>query len=653
MAHWPGKDKLTGEFPIDQALFGYADGHRQIAASLRLPSRDMYHLAAASDLASSVSLAPDESYLTGLPLEESNRYALIRTWPAPEMPRPGCVWSHVLLLDQKVLATFGNFSDLLTEFRPPSAVNRSFYSSTLLPNEGDAEPPSPDTRVIAAVIASYYSGSPTVVPPGKNAAALEAAILSVWTQQWPKLRAQFSFRTAMVAARRSKSNFDVQVSASSVPAEGTEDNWVVAATNDAASGSTTPLRRFLWRYGRDIAIPRSRYRQLVELFLIANRQQDEMPLEVAKEILATLPEVSDGEILKKDMLGVGTSSLSLCSPVSFSNMLQLINDERVATLFAPGDLRRRFEMITPTEIAAVANFVGNQPQHSLRSSELLDAVADRADAELLRQHIPSAIVLHILLERNDLIDGHALAELRSQDLLPLFLRHTDRETRKLIIHEALRRNVGPDNTSIVSQEPELAFVLAIEAQRANELNDSWLGAIRDCGATILNTGFVDRICSLGDLSTAIYLLGMWNGVFGFGRDAEAWAVLLSNMNHDASDADTLILYASLLVLGLDRSRTGNWNLVVQTLPLLRTNALRGQLPNQAYQTLDRELPRIARDSWDLNKRMLVALHRLYEAVPVSGDTLAAATLSQDDIDIVYHGIKEAPKLPSLFWWLGK
>lgn len=644
---------MTSEFPIDQALFGYADGHRQIAASVRLPSRDMYHLAAASDLASNVSLAPDESYLTGLPLEESNRYALIRTWPAPEMPRPGCVWSHVLLLDQRVLATFGNFSNLLTEFRRPSAVDRSFYSSTLLPNEDDTEPPLPDTRVIAAVIASYYSGSPTVVSPGNDTAAVEAAILSVWTQQWPKLRAQFSFRTAMAAARRSKANFDVQVSASSLPAEEIADNWILVATSDAASRSTTPLRRFLWRYGRDIAMPRSRYRQLVELFLVANRRRHEMPLELAKEILVTLPEVSDGEILKKDILGVGTGSLSLCSPVSFSNLLQLVDDERVATLVGPSDLRRRFEMISPTEIAAVANFIGNQPQDDLRWSALLDAVVDRADAELLRQHIPPPLVLHILLKRNDLIDGHALAELRSQDLLPLFLRHADRETRKLIVHEALRRNVSPDNASMLSQEPELTFVLAIEAQRADELNDSWRGSIRDFGATILDTGFVDRIRSLGDLSTAIYLLGISNGLFGFGRDAEAWAGLLPNMNHDASDADTLILYASLLVLALDRSGIGNWNLVVQALPLVRSGVLRGQLPNQAYQTLDRELPRIARDSWDLNKRILVALHRLYAAIPVSGETLAAAGLLQDDMGVVYHGIRESPKPPSLFWWLGK
>jgi hypothetical protein len=41
---------------IDQALFGYSDGHRQIASSVRLPPKDLYLLSSASDLASGARL---------------------------------------------------------------------------------------------------------------------------------------------------------------------------------------------------------------------------------------------------------------------------------------------------------------------------------------------------------------------------------------------------------------------------------------------------------------------------------------------------------------------------------------------------------------------------------------------------------------------
>ena len=42
-----------------------------------------------------------ESYLTAYPLPRSSLVAFARTWTAPEMPRPGCVWTHTLLIEQK------------------------------------------------------------------------------------------------------------------------------------------------------------------------------------------------------------------------------------------------------------------------------------------------------------------------------------------------------------------------------------------------------------------------------------------------------------------------------------------------------------------------------------------------------------------------
>ena len=35
-----------------------------------------------------------DQYVTGYPLDSINAYALAMTWYAPEMPRPGCVWTR-------------------------------------------------------------------------------------------------------------------------------------------------------------------------------------------------------------------------------------------------------------------------------------------------------------------------------------------------------------------------------------------------------------------------------------------------------------------------------------------------------------------------------------------------------------------------------
>ncbi len=65
---------------IDQAVFGYSNGHRELASSVSLSPVDTYELAAASDLAPGAQLGVEESYLTGLTLPDSKLYALIRTW---------------------------------------------------------------------------------------------------------------------------------------------------------------------------------------------------------------------------------------------------------------------------------------------------------------------------------------------------------------------------------------------------------------------------------------------------------------------------------------------------------------------------------------------------------------------------------------------
>src|SRR4051812_28778006 len=93
---------------IQQTLHGYSSGHRLLAASLELTpdARDL--LVAFSDLSGTRPQKGFESYLTGYPLLESGYYVFARTWLAPEMSRPGSVWTHSLLIP---LDLFGELDD--------------------------------------------------------------------------------------------------------------------------------------------------------------------------------------------------------------------------------------------------------------------------------------------------------------------------------------------------------------------------------------------------------------------------------------------------------------------------------------------------------------------------------------------------------------
>ena len=87
---------------IDQQLFGYENGHHLLASSCKLLSGDQRTLEILSDYSGSMIPPGFDGYITGYPFLDSGYYALSMTWIANELPRPGCVWTHTLLIPFQV-----------------------------------------------------------------------------------------------------------------------------------------------------------------------------------------------------------------------------------------------------------------------------------------------------------------------------------------------------------------------------------------------------------------------------------------------------------------------------------------------------------------------------------------------------------------------
>jgi len=117
----------TDNVKVHQAVHGYADGHRQLTASVSLKPNDAKTMLVLSDISGAGAQIGDDGYLTGYPLAESGFYALVRTWPAPEMSRPGCVWTHTLLIEFADLATLIYPIELLLLFRRPVLGETAVY----------------------------------------------------------------------------------------------------------------------------------------------------------------------------------------------------------------------------------------------------------------------------------------------------------------------------------------------------------------------------------------------------------------------------------------------------------------------------------------------------------------------------------------------
>lgn len=116
---------------IDQLLHGYNNGHHLIAGSVSLPLHDADMMSYLSDWSGYVNpIDKDTSYITAYPLEESLCYVIAKSWYADEMSRPGCVWTHSLVIKLDSLGQNTNFYELLKLFRRPEREGEDFMSYT-------------------------------------------------------------------------------------------------------------------------------------------------------------------------------------------------------------------------------------------------------------------------------------------------------------------------------------------------------------------------------------------------------------------------------------------------------------------------------------------------------------------------------------------
>jgi len=253
---------------IHQTLHGYNDGHRLISGSLTLNSDDARTMVVMSDLSGSRVKPEVTGYLTGYPLEGAGKYVFARTWAAPEMPRPGCVWTHSLILDNSDLATLKSADGLFASFRRPSENVRNenyFTPLPMAPGLGHVPLP-PSERLRSIVNALYAAPDRIVVAEVENAEDDEQLIAAIWMQQWPRLRRSFGFCTLSGMDRSKKgAHLDIQLVPSTdrqlqskFPGSVTPSNVRYRSAfepliADLAGQGATGIREFLRRTGGDVS----------------------------------------------------------------------------------------------------------------------------------------------------------------------------------------------------------------------------------------------------------------------------------------------------------------------------------------------------------------------------------------------------------------
>lgn len=400
---------MPRELVFHQALFGYDAGHHLLSASFQLPTDIRHFLAVATDLSGSAPAEGFEAAYTGLPLPGTNYYALFCTWLAPEMPRPGCVWSHVLFVDSTTFDALPDLSVLRSLFRRPGLDEVEEYRSPRgLRTENEDRSRLPDqmtTRAEDLLMALYMAPERSVILPAENAREFENLVFAIWSQQWARLRQSFRFSTGSFADRgRGGLPFDLQVTPETrgriwergggyllLDNPGKHEtalpiakppSWIMTARDDLFYLDTGKFRSFLFAYGRDTKSPRSAFGKLGVAYGRLVLQVGKDWADLLRYVGESFPDESDAILLKEAIVNPAppeqssernwaTVSFLLASdqpkayervPIDFAKLAEVLWDtdkDRVLSLVAELVLRQERPWAS-TFVSAVAGAVRPQ-----------------------------------------------------------------------------------------------------------------------------------------------------------------------------------------------------------------------------------------------------------------------------------------------------
>lgn len=321
---------MQSEARIEQAVHGYSDGHGLLAASRSFSRKVERTMLLMSDLSGAAITDGFHSYLTGYPLPGEDAYALARTWYAPEMDRPGCVWTHTLVLSSHELRQIRDPRGLARIFmRPSKGGTFEAYQSpipmSVLSGEGGIGHGGMSQSQIPAILSETY-GTPDlpIFVLADRSEEYDDLVLALWTQQWPELRGSFSFCTGSIESRElSGRPLDLQIIPNTafqkvkqkVPKarfiEGPQSiqlsdspQWLEAAIQDFSRLPDGELTGFLRSYGEDISEGRVAFAKLSDIFAMSRSptQGQSGAQWVINAIARNFPKKGEALVLKRALV---------------------------------------------------------------------------------------------------------------------------------------------------------------------------------------------------------------------------------------------------------------------------------------------------------------------------------------------------------------
>lgn len=652
---------------IHQCLFGYDRGHRLLVSSTDLPSPVARALLVASDLPVQDSSDPDNPTLTAFPVDEHGVYALSCTWAAPEMPRPGCVWTHTILVPFPILARIPDLGVLRSAFRRPDRAGTfDVYADDIVDTalEAPVSRASIHTAETKATLAALYRepGHRVIVEadPDSDFEGWIAFAFAVWSQQWPRLRRSFRFSTRDVGARRNVADCDLQLfrpehsarstrtggegprvagrAAPSNPRASLPDDpqgrtWIDVAFLDLGQPRSI-LKSFLKRYGADASAGRGAFEGLVAAYCALTTRDLEMSSRrfgaAIRESFVALPEAA---ALKADVVS-GRIQFHAGAELSRFEWLARMLDE----VGEPGATFDR------DKIAASLRESFNRLPFEQRFEMARDGLPfgefgwiDDALSGLVGQ-ADVADVLHFA--QGDKVLLRHLARIHPEFLLDRAVMRSDagRELLKAALaNEELDLDRLFDAICFVEDDDRVELAFALDRERATdrvldaldegiEIPRPWLTCAFDREGLLLDQFIRRKGAKLSTFLLILDRLGVRNGYLR-AIGTSTWSNVIGGLRNDLSEAGHVRAAAYVFAMAMDRPGKGAEDLFARSFDPLHAAAAKDAL-GSSWWIVEPFLPgKYNYWSWDKCRRLRAGVCETYLHHRLDGSKFISTTRS--------------------------
>ncbi len=577
----------------DQLVFGYRDGHELLASSTQLSSATEREILPHVD----ASFEDDSPhYLVGVPLRSIERYLLARIWPAPEVDRPGSVWTHALLLDTNAME-IGSAAFMTVLRRPSHATLEMFAGPTRL-QQDVATGTVPDRLLTGLTWATL--GAPddrSVVLWGRLEEA-EHALVRLLDALPAAARWRFALRTRG-RARLGDANYDVQIATrlsgrsagtdSKVldlrrPTELNAPRWT-QLTADSEAGKK--LRRFLEDFSDDQVQSRSDVRGLLDVWTALKPPDPEQASRtlIAKfqdrEALANLKAALFGNADRYKTIWRVPEADRLGTVVSHPDQFDwdaLEVEDRLPKLLAP-------QPEAALRLAAQVFSSGRSEQNDVSVLDPFANAVRPADVPLAVKH--RGLLLHVLQLNPQLLEHSASWAKLPIDIAIAALTDLPETADSGSIAQAPLKADRHDAWSAILRAGRLETASFVTSALRDDATEALLKEIEDADPGALGKWLADAQIEAAE---AVKLASTLTNETLRGRPAERWLDAGAEL-HLTFTAEQTEASVSLLVLAFGEPGNSSDQLLRETFAPVHRALVEKRLSQAARARLDCVLPR--------------------------------------------------------------